>query len=235
MPLPEFDKTKPFFPLVMNFAAQMIGFKETMAMADVLIIRKMTKKIVDASNLEGVLFQLTVSPQIQLHGYDLAYPFKIAFREMMSQSPNLPLERLLTHTAPFEIVGPRALKCLTQDEGIEFSAEEIASVYLADPESQVKALSVSAGSLLIAAYEVAKSKSDRGPVWEFFRHCRNAAAHGGRFNLNQGEPSRAAAWKTLSVDRSLHGTPLFNIVGEKGLIALGDAVLLLWDIEQLYP
>ena len=107
MPLPEFDKTKPFFPLVMNFAAQMIGFKETMAMADVLIIRKMTKKIVDASNLEGVLFQLTVSPQIQLHGYDLAYPFKIAFREMMSQSPNLPLERLLTHTAPFEIVGPR--------------------------------------------------------------------------------------------------------------------------------
>jgi hypothetical protein len=39
MQLPPFDKTRPFFPLVMNFAVQMIGFKETMAMADQLLIR----------------------------------------------------------------------------------------------------------------------------------------------------------------------------------------------------
>jgi hypothetical protein len=146
MQLPPLDKAKPFFPPVMNFAAQMIGFKETMAMADLLIIRRMMKKILDASNLEGVPFQLIVSPSVPLDGYDLAYPFKHEFRAMLLQTPNLPLERLLTHTAPFEIVGPRPLKCLTQQEGIEFSAEGIASVYLAGAEEQVKALGVSAGT-----------------------------------------------------------------------------------------
>jgi hypothetical protein len=235
MQLPPFDKTKPFFPLVMNFAVQMIGFKETMTMADILIIRTLTKKIVDASHLEAVPFQLTVSPHVTLDGYDLAYPFRNEFREMLVQNPNLPLDRLLTHTAPFEIVGPRPLKCLTQEDGLEFSAEEIASVYLAGPENQVKASGVSSGSLLIAAYQSAKSMSDRGPIWEFFRHCRNAAAHGGRFNFTPAEPSRPATWRTLSVHRRLQGTPLFDILGEKGLIALGDSVLLLWEIEQLCP
>lgn len=233
MHLPPFDRAKPFFPLVMNFAVQMIGFKETMAMADVLLLRTVMKKILDASNLESVLFQLTVSPGVMLDGYDLAYPFKDEFRQLLPPSPNQPLERLLTHTTPFEIVGPRALKCLAQEDGIEYSAEEIAEIYLAHPESQVKASIVSAGSLIVAAYEATKFMSDHGPAWEFFRHCRNAAAHGGRFNLNQGEPSRTAAWRSVNVHRGLHGTPLFDVLGEQGLIALGDPVLLLWDIEQL--
>jgi hypothetical protein len=64
MQLPPFEKSKPFFPLVMNFAAQMIGSKETMAMADLLITRDMLKKIFDASHLVGELFQLTVSPGV---------------------------------------------------------------------------------------------------------------------------------------------------------------------------
>jgi hypothetical protein len=235
MQLPPFDQTKPFFPLVMNFAVQMIGFKETMTMADILIIRTLTKKIVDASYLEAVPFQLTVSPHVTLDGYDLAYPFKNEFREMLVQNPNLPLERLLTHTAPFEIVGPRPLKCLTQEDGLEFSAEELAQLYLTDQGSKVKATAVSSGSLIIAAYEATKTRSDHGPVWEFFKHCRNAAAHGGRFNFHQGQPSRNATWRKLNVHSGLQGTPLFDILDEKGLIALGDSVLLLWDIEQLCP
>lgn len=233
MGLPPFDQAKLFFPLVMNFAAQMIGFKETMAMADLLIIRKMMKQVLDASNLEVEPFQLFISPHIPLDGFDLAYPFKHEFRQMLVQTPNLPLERLLTHTIPFEIVGPRPLKCLTQEEGIVFSAEEIAEVYRAGAEKQVKALSVSAGSLLVSAYEALQPVTDHRPVWQFLRHCRNAAAHGGRFNLRHGEPSRPAAWKSLSIQPSLHGTPLFGILDEKGLLALGDAILLLWDIEQL--
>jgi hypothetical protein len=235
MQLPPFDKAKPFFPLVMNFAAQMIGFKETMAMADLLIARNMLKKIFDASHLEGERFQLTVSPQITLDGYDLGYPSKEKLRELIPPTPNQPLERLLAHTAPFEIVGPRPLKCRMQEEGIEFSAEEIARVYLAGPEEQVKATAVSAGSLLIAAWAIAEPMSDNGPVWEFFRHCRNAAAHGARFHFRHGEPRRAAAWKTLSVHFGLQGTLLFDTWGEPGFLALGDSILLLWDIEQLWP
>jgi hypothetical protein len=39
----------------------------------------------------------------------------------------------------------------------------------------------------------------------------------------------------LSIDPGLHGTPLFDIVGDPGLLAIGDTILLLWDIEQLCP
>jgi hypothetical protein len=233
--LPDFDREKPFFPLVMNFASQMIGFKEIATMADVLIIRNMMNKVLPASHFETDRFQLIVSPAVSLDGFDLAYPYKEEFRQMFVQTPNLPLERLLTHTAPFEIVGSRALKCRTQEAGILFSAEEIAAVYLTNAEKQTKASGVSAGRLIVSAFESVKYLKDQSPVWEFFRHCRNAAAHGGRFNLHPDEPFRPAAWKALRIHNGLHGTPLFDIVGDPGLLALGDAILSLWDIEQLCP
>jgi len=233
MRLPPFDKAKPFYPLVMNFAVQMMGFKEAMSIADVLLIRAMMKKIFDSSHVEGVPYELIVSPSVALDGYDLGYPYRDKLRELLPPTVNQPIERLLTHTSPFEIVGPRPLKCRSQEDGIEISAEEIGSVYLADPQRQVEALEVSAGSLLIAAYEALKSKSDRGLAWEFFRHCRNAAAHRGRFNFYPGEPSRPARWKGMSMHPGLQGTPLFSILNDNGLIGLGDPFLLLWDIEQL--
>jgi hypothetical protein len=233
MHAPPFDPEKPFFSLVMNFAVQMMGFKEVMEMANILTLRKMTRQIFDASHLEGAPIELVVSPGLTLDGYDLAYPFKQRLRELLPQTPNLPLDRLLTHTSPFEIVGSRSLKCRSQMDGVEFSAEQLAGVYLARADRQVRALAVSAGSLLIAAYEVTKNMSDRGPVWEFFRHCRNAAAHGGRFNFTAQEPSRPAAWKTIHVDSTLQGTPLFDLPGVQGLLGLGDPILLLWDIERL--
>jgi len=34
----------------------------------------------------------------------------------------------------------------------------------------------------------------------------------------------------LTIESKLQGSPLFDILSDKGLIALGDAVLLLWDI-----
>ena len=55
------------------------------------------------------------------------------------------------------------------------------------------------------------------------------------FNLRHGESSRPAAWRTLSVHPYLHGTPLFDIWGEKGLMALEDSILLRYDIERLCP
>ena len=71
---------------------------------------------------------------------------------MLLQTPNLPLGRLLTHTTPSEIAGPHPLKCLTQQEGIEFLAEEIAGVYLAGTEQEIKALDVSAGNMIVSAH-----------------------------------------------------------------------------------
>jgi hypothetical protein len=152
-------------------------------------------------------------------------------RKLFPPDVNLPLERLLTHTGSFEIVGPRALKSVTEPSGIIYTAEEIAQVFRTTPGRQLKALGASGGSLLIAAYEATKEDSDKGEIWEFLRHCRNAAAHGGCFRFAKSEPSRPARWKGLSIELSLQGTPLFDNLDGKGLIQLGDAVMLLWDIE----
>jgi hypothetical protein len=51
--MPPFDTGKPFFPLVMNFAVQMLGFKEVMAMADLVTIRTMLRKIVRGARSTG--------------------------------------------------------------------------------------------------------------------------------------------------------------------------------------
>jgi hypothetical protein len=92
-----------------------------------------------------------------------------------------------------------------------------------------------AGSLLIVAYEITKQFSDKGPLWEFFRHCRNAAAHNGRFQFARGEPRRPAQWGSFNLESSMHGTPLFGSKGITGLLGPGDPIRLLWDIEQAYP
>jgi hypothetical protein len=230
--IPDFDPAKPFYPMVMNYAVQMLGFKEAMAMADTLTVRNMMKQIMDHSNLEGVPFHLTVSSSVSLDGFDLAYPFKNEFRQMLASNGEPRMDRLLTHTSPFEIAGPRPLRCKSQEDGIEFSAEEIAAVYLSDTEKMVRALDISAGILLIAAHEAAKNADYQGPECEFLRHCRNAAAHGGRFHFKGGEPRRPASWRKMILHSGLRGTPLFGLPDGDGLLAPGDPILLLWDIES---
>ena len=66
-----------------------------------------------------------------------------------------------------------------------------------------------AGALLIVAYESTKQFHDRGELWEFLRHCRNAAAHNGRFHFRRNEPRYEAKWSSLDVTKPLQGTPLF--------------------------
>ncbi len=235
MNLPPFNPAKPFYSLVTNFAVQMLGFKEAMAMSHVVELRQMKEKILAAAREERAPFEIVASAGKPIDGFDLFYPYQAEARDQFPYNVNLPIDRLLTHTAAFEIVGPRPLKCLTQSDGLEYSAEEIAEVCKENTASQMKALTVSGGSLLIAAYEATKDASDKGPVWEFLRHCRNAAAHGGCFHLASKEPSRPASWKSLTIDSELQGSPLFDILSDKGLIGLGDAVLMLWDVEQLMP
>jgi hypothetical protein len=95
----------------------------------------------------------------------------------------------------------------------------------------------SAGSLLILAHEFSKGKSwhDQGLLWEFLRHCRHAAAHGGFFTLIGKEPCHPAVWGHFQIERTLQGTPLFKDGKARGLLSPGDPIRLLWDIEQAYP
>ena len=87
------------------------------------------------------------------------------------------------------------------------------------------------------AYEAVRAHNDQPPEFEFFRHCRNAAAHSNRFFFSEREPARPAAWRTVTLNKSKKGSanPLFNRRCIHGLIGLGDLIELLSDIERRVP
>jgi hypothetical protein len=123
-----------------------------------------------------------------------------------------------------------------QDSSIAVDVQALCSQVIGKHGDLVRFLLPSAaGSLLIVAYEVTKGFGDKGPLWEFFRHCRNAAAHNGQFRFGRGEPKHLAEWDRFKLQSSMHGTPLFGGKGMTGLLGPGDPIRLLWDIEQAYP
>jgi hypothetical protein len=94
-----------------------------------------------------------------------------------------------------------------------------------------------AGALLVTAHEYARDKpfNDRGPLWEFLRHCRNAVAHRGCFSLRPHEPTRPAIWRNKEISQALDGKPLFDDGTGGGLLGPADPVYLLHDLETGYP
>ncbi|HEO8418918.1 hypothetical protein [Niallia sp. FSL W8-0635] len=66
--------------------------------------------------------------------------------------------------------------------------------------------------LIITAYELTKEKQvdNRGELWQFFKHVRNACAHGGSFHFIGNEPKYIAKWRAKEINSSLQGRKLFN-------------------------
>jgi hypothetical protein len=91
---------------------------------------------------------------------------------------------------------------------------------------------LSAGALLILAWETTRALHKVNPAWEFLRHCRNAAAHRGQFNFRQNEPRRPAVWRSMTITSALQGTLLFTDGREPGFIGPGDVLRLLADLER---
>ncbi len=94
--------------------------------------------------------------------------------------------------------------------------------------------------LLNSAYEAVRKHSDKGPVFEFLRHLRNAASHGQKFNFRDpnhkgkgGEPSRPAVWRGITIDHNLQGrqNPIYG-TSFWALLEPVDILLLLYDIEE---
>ncbi len=92
---------------------------------------------------------------------------------------------------------------------------------------------LSAGSLLVLAWETTLDLHTTHPVWQFLRHCRNAAAHNGMFTFRPHEPKHPATWRTKTVTRALEGTLLFNDGVQPGFLGPGDALHLLTDLDAL--
>ena len=51
------------------------------------------------------------------------------------------------------------------------------------------------------AYETVKGMRDQSPVFELFRHVRNASSHGNRFSFQAKEPRRKAMWRGLEIEQ----------------------------------
>ena len=133
------------------------------------------------------------------------------------------------------LIGRLALRSEVENTTIDVDADELAAELFENHHYLLTWALRTAGMLLVSAWETTKAFSDQSPMWEFLRHCRNAASHGGRFDLLHGEPLRPASWRSLVVTPSLQGSPLFQEYVGLGLLSPGDTLRLLWDIEQGSP
>lgn len=85
--------------------------------------------------------------------------------------------------------------------------------------------------LINIAYESVKDLLDKhNPIYEFFRHLRHGASHGGKWSFRDNEPLRLAEWRGRKVTSNLQGKKLWDLN-----LGPGDIIVLLWDIEQNLP
>ena len=90
------------------------------------------------------------------------------------------------------------------------------------------------GMLVVSAHAIALDQAQgnramlESPLFEFFRHIRNTAAHGNRFTFTADEPRRLARWRTITLARGTHaGMQCFG-----HLLNAADGLSLLSDVER---
>lgn len=89
--------------------------------------------------------------------------------------------------------------------------------------------------MIITAYALTEGKyRNNDPLWQFFRHVRNAAAHGGKFNLQRNQPDKPAEWGEKRIERGLNGKRLVSSVGQEGFLETGEIILLLLSVEEKF-
>jgi len=202
----EFDRRSLFYPLITNYLILLAGFKEFGAAGLALLIKEMP---------QGRIQDLLTDAE---------------------KRGNIDQVRRLLDTTPLELYEPLVMVSEQSHEKVQIDLTLTMREIAQHSSFLVQRVAPAAmGGLLIQAYESTSDHHDRQPLWEFLRHCRNAAAHGGRFNLLHGEPHRPARWGRFSIEPTLHGTYLAARPERQGLLAPGDALRLLWDIEQAYP
>ena len=206
-----FDRSKPFYPIVMGYLVQLAGFKQ---LAYSATLRQLVG-LVGAVSPGGADAAPTLSPQV------MAIPeVSTAFK-------------LITE----ELAKPLQLRSAFQGTPIVVDINELAWEAASNSPYLGSRLMLAAGHVLVLAHEVSKNRDwhNTDPLWDFLRHCRNAVAHGGSFHFQNGEPVRRACWGPFNLTTALQDTWLFNSADRVGLLWPGDPIRLLWDIEQAYP
>ena len=83
-------------------------------------------------------------------------------------------------------------------------------------------------------YESVKTRDDKSPEFELFRHIRNASSHQNKFNFFASEPSLPTYWKEATIDHNLKGkkNPLYGTKCFGTFFGVPDIIDLLKEIEE---
>lgn len=190
----------------MNFIWSVHGFID-------LISRGFIYKLSDAKNDPNIIAHINES----IEQLDISSDRKTEFMTCNKPSPLIVELALKRHDSSLTEVDIKQLSHEVFNE----------CLYLLD------AINNSASILLISAYACTKDYDDQNdPIWNFFYHCRNACAHNNRFKIVKKR--FPAKWRSLEITLENNRSQVFKGSDDVGLLYPGDAVLLLWDIEQKY-
>ena len=205
-PLYQFQRSSPFFHMVLNYQVLLLAFKEFGAAGIALFLKDLPdaeyQKVLADARTKG---NAELIERLKAVSIEELYPPLVLTSEFQEQ--HVTIDTLAT----------------MRELGTNIA-------YLVD---DLKLSAVSA--LLVHAYEATEKFHNTEPLWEFLYHCRNAGAHGGQFTFRNGQPRHPAIWGRYTLSRATHeGMPLIVHKGITGLFAPGDPLRLLWDIEQRY-
>ncbi|MCF6360892.1 MAG: hypothetical protein L3J29_09055 [Cyclobacteriaceae bacterium] len=127
------------------------------------------------------------------------------------------------HTPQF---GQLSLKSVNDNQNIEINIDQLSNEFFNNSDYLLERQLRAAGILIVMAYELTKDGDIKTDLWNFFYHCRNAAAHGGSFNITNRKRF-PAIWKNLDIKITDNGTNLFKDKDGNGLIQPGDPISLL--------
>jgi hypothetical protein len=205
-----FDRQKLFYPYVISYVISLHGLVE---LASRHFYTKIKEGKQNGLDLDSVLEQQNA--------------IEIRIKEFISKIYNNDL-------VPTLLLDEMSLKSEYTQSQLVVPIDEVANdlvenhIYLLP--FQMKA----AGILLIMSYEISRDKYGlKDEMWNFFYHCRNAAAHGGQFNITNLKrfPAR---WANFEITQTMNGTNLFKDPITGGLLSLGDPIYFLYDIENKY-
>jgi hypothetical protein len=205
LPNIHFDRNKPFYPIIISHIAQLHGFVNLASRGLISELDSQSKNNID-------LFLSTQKKNFN--------------KKTMSMIETASKKQLTPQIGKIELQSKH-------NDPIKINIDELGNILFNDHQKPLEEfIRMSSGGLLILAWEITTDLHSKDPLWEFLRHCRNAAAHKGRFNFLGNEPKRPASWNNLEITRDLQGKPLFPDLDQEGYLETGDAIYLLSDIES---
>jgi len=207
-----FDRSKPFYPYIVNYYCSLHGFSELMA-------RKLGKEIQELKKQAGPSFDQNWSEISK----DLG---------LSKQSTKWILNGDFQTT---KLIYDFDLKSLRDNRTFKIDAEEISALVFDDSDLVVPKLPKASEVLLLSCFEEVRESHDmKDELWNFFYHCRNAAAHGGYFNIETNNKRFPAKWSSFEITHKLNKTRLIHNDIEGGFLGYYDPIIFLNEIEKKY-